>query len=129
MANRLHGHEGSIHVVGYVVSGIGFLGAGVIMREQGSVRGLNTAATLWGSAAIGACAGVDLLLEAVLATGFVLAANTLLRPIVHAINREPLDTASCRGDYHRVCNRPSGASEGSAGLARRRARAQQPPDT
>jgi putative Mg2+ transporter-C (MgtC) family protein len=94
MANRLHGHEGAIHVVGYVVSGIGFLGAGVIMREEGSVRGLNTAATLWGSAAIGACAGADLLLEAVLATGFVLAANTLLRPIVHAINREPLDTAS-----------------------------------
>lgn len=94
MANRLHGQDGAIHVVGYVVSGIGFLGAGVIMREGGNVRGLNTAATLWGSAAIGACAGADLLLEAMLATGFVLAANTLLRPIVHAINREPLDTAS-----------------------------------
>ena len=94
MASRLHGHDGAIHVVGYVVSGIGFLGAGVIMREEGNVRGLNTAATLWGSAAIGACAGADLLLEAGLATGFVLAANTLLRPIVHAINREPLDTAS-----------------------------------
>src|SRR5574337_356118 len=92
MANRLHGHDGAIHVVGYVVSGIGFLGAGVIMREEGNIRGLNTAATLWGSAAIGACAGADLLLEAVLGTGFVLAANTLLRPIVHAINREPLDT-------------------------------------
>jgi len=51
MANRLYGHEGAIHVVGYVVSGIGFLGAGVIMREEGNVRGLNTAATLWGSAA------------------------------------------------------------------------------
>ena len=48
MANRLHGHEGAIHVIGYVASGIGFLGAGVIMREEGSVRGLNTAATLWG---------------------------------------------------------------------------------
>jgi putative Mg2+ transporter-C (MgtC) family protein len=94
MANRLYGHEGAIHVVGYVVSGIGFLGAGVIMREEGNVRGLNTAATLWGSAAIGACAGADLLLESALATGFVLAANTLLRPIVHAINREPLDTAT-----------------------------------
>lgn len=58
------------------------------------MRGLNTAATLWGSAAIGACAGADLLLEAVLATSARLAANTLLRPIVQAINREPLDTAS-----------------------------------
>jgi len=47
MANRLGGHEGTVHVVAYVVSGIGFLGAGVIMREEGNVRGLNTAATLW----------------------------------------------------------------------------------
>lgn len=94
MANRLHGHEGAVHVVAYVVSGIGFLGAGVIMREEGNVRGINTAATLWGSAAVGAAAGADLILEAVLATVFVLAANTLLRPIVNTINRKPLDVAS-----------------------------------
>lgn len=94
MANRLHGHEGAVHVVAYVVSGIGFLGAGVIMREEGNVRGLNTAATLWGSAAVGAAAGADLILEAVLATVFVLAANTLLRPIVNTINRKPLDVES-----------------------------------
>ena len=94
MANRLQGHDGAVHVIGYVVSGIGFLGAGVIMREEGNVRGLNTAATLWASAAVGACAGADLILEAISGTAFVLAANTLLRPVVHAINREPLDTAS-----------------------------------
>ena len=94
MAERLQGHDGAVHVVAYVVSGIGFLGAGVIMREEGNVRGLNTAATLWGSAAIGACAGADLILEAVLGTVYVLAANTLLRPIVNAINRQPLDVAS-----------------------------------
>lgn len=92
-ANRLGANEGAIHVMAYVVSGIGFLGAGVIMREGGNVRGLNTAATLWGSAAVGAAAGADLVLEAVLATTFVLAANTLLRPIVNAINRKPLDTS------------------------------------
>lgn len=92
MANRLTGHEGATHVLAYVVSGIGFLGAGVIMREEGNVRGLNTAATLWGSAAIGACAGADLILEAVISTLFVLAANTLLRPVVNRINRKPLDT-------------------------------------
>ena len=94
MANRLGGHDGALHVVAYVVSGIGFLGAGVIMREEGNVRGLNTAATLWGSAAVGACAGADLLVEASLATGFVLAANTLLRPVVDRINRQPMDTPS-----------------------------------
>jgi len=77
-----------------VVSGIGFLGAGVIMREEGNVRGINTAATLWASGAVGACAGADLILEAGLATLFVLAANTLLRPVVTLINRQPLDTES-----------------------------------
>jgi putative Mg2+ transporter-C (MgtC) family protein len=92
MANRLNGHEGAVHVMAYVVSGIGFLGAGVIMREEGNVRGLNTAATLWGSAAVGAAAGADLIIEAVLGAMFVLAANTLLRPIVNSINRQPIDT-------------------------------------
>ncbi|MQY51202.1 MgtC/SapB family protein [Rhodocyclus tenuis] len=94
MANRLSGHDGAVHVVAYVVSGIGFLGAGVIMREEGNVRGLNTAATLWGSAAIGACAGADLILEAVLGSLFILASNTLLRPVVNRINQQPLDTTA-----------------------------------
>lgn len=94
MANRMGGHDGAVHVVAYVVSGVGFLGAGVIMREEGNVRGINTAATLWGSAAVGAAAGADLILEAILATVFVLAANTLLRPIVNTINRKPLDVPS-----------------------------------
>jgi putative Mg2+ transporter-C (MgtC) family protein len=91
-ANRLTGHEGAVHVMAYVVSGIGFLGAGVIMREEGNVRGINTAATLWASGAVGACAGADLILEASLATVFILAANTLLRPVVSFINKQPLDT-------------------------------------
>ena len=81
MANRLGGHDGAVHVVAYVVSGIGFLGAGAIMKEGANVTGLNTAATLWGSAAVGACAGADLIGEAVIAALFVLASNTLLRPV------------------------------------------------
>lgn len=80
-----------LHVMAYVVSGVGFLGAGVIMREEGNIRGINTAATLWGSAAVGVAAGAGMLIEAVLGTVFVLSANTLLRPIVNAINRQPLD--------------------------------------
>ena len=55
MAFRVGGPDGGARVISYVVSGVGFLGAGAIMREGGSIRGLNTAATLWGSAAIGAC--------------------------------------------------------------------------
>jgi len=93
-ANRLTGHDGAIHVMAYVVSGIGFLGEGVIMREEGNVRGINTAATLWASGAVGACAGADLILEAGLATLFILAANTLMRPVVRFINKQPLDTTS-----------------------------------
>jgi putative Mg2+ transporter-C (MgtC) family protein len=99
MANHLNGHVGATQVIAYVVSGIGFLGAGVIMREEGNIRGLNTAATLWGSAAIGACAGADLIAEAVLGTLFVLAANTLLRPIVDAINRKPIDARTTEVTY------------------------------
>ncbi len=98
IAMRFHGIYGGtpspLHVVAYVVSGVGFLGAGVIMREEGNIRGINTAATLWGSAAVGVAAGTGMLVEAVLGTVFVLSANTLLRPIVNAINRQPLDVES-----------------------------------
>ncbi len=87
----LHGGSpGAMQVIAYVVSGVGFLGAGVIMREGGNVRGINTAATLWGSAAVGCAAGADLLPEAIMGAVFVLAANTLLRPAVDHINRRPL---------------------------------------
>ncbi|WP_280379599.1 MgtC/SapB family protein, partial [Nocardia wallacei] len=59
-----HGFHGGTadptRVAAQIVSGIGFLGAGVIMREGASVRGLNTAATLWCSAAIGALAGAGM---------------------------------------------------------------------
>lgn len=102
MANRLTGHDGAVHVAAYVVSGIGFLGAGVIMKGDGNVRGLNTAATLWGAAAVGACAGADLIAEAVLAALFVLAGNTLLRPVVNAINRRPIDDETSEATYS-VC--------------------------
>ena len=91
IANRLYSHEGAVHVLAYVVSGIGFLGAGVMMREEGNIRGLNTAATLWGSAAVGAAAGADLIFEAMIGTFFILMANTLLRPVVNGINKKPID--------------------------------------
>jgi putative Mg2+ transporter-C (MgtC) family protein len=103
MANRLTGHEGAVRVIAYVVSGVGFLGAGVIMKGDGNqVRGLNTAATLWGAAAVGACAGADLIAESVLAALFVLAGNTLLRPVVNVINSRPIDDESTEVTYS-VC--------------------------
>lgn len=64
------------------------------MREEGNARSLNTAATPWGSAEVGAAASADLIIEAALATDFALAANTPLRPIVNTIIRKPLDVES-----------------------------------
>ncbi len=74
----------------YVVSGVGFLGGGVILREGASVRGLNTAATLWCAAAVGALAGSGFLLQAFVVTVAVLIANILLRPLGYRINQQPL---------------------------------------
>ena len=99
LANRLDGAEGAVRVIAYVVSGIGFLGAGAIMKEGLNVRGLNTAATLWASAAVGCCAGADMAAQSVALTIFVLAGNTLLRPLVNAIDRIPLNERSSEATY------------------------------
>lgn len=90
---------GGTQILAYVVSGIGFLGAGVIMKEGLHVRGLNTAATLWCSAAVGAAAGAGHPIEAVLLTAFVLAGNTFLRPLVKLINRSPINARATEATY------------------------------
>ena len=102
---RVSGQDGTSRVISYVVSGIGFLGAGVIMKEGTQVRGLNTAATLWASAAVGAFAGAGHPGEAALVTIFVLAGNTLLRPVVDVINRRPITPRETEALYrvHVVC--------------------------
>jgi putative Mg2+ transporter-C (MgtC) family protein len=99
LAQKLGGNVEAIRVISYTVSGIGFLGAGVIMKEGMNVRGLNTAATLWCSAAVGACAGTDMAAEAATLTVFVIAGNTLLRPVVNAINRIPLAGGGIEATY------------------------------
>ncbi|WP_241249826.1 MgtC/SapB family protein [Rhodococcus sp. X156] len=55
-------------VASQIVSGIGFLGAGLIITRQGAVRGLTTAAAVWETAAIGMAAGAGLVLLAVVVT-------------------------------------------------------------
>jgi putative Mg2+ transporter-C (MgtC) family protein len=99
IGQHINGNPGATQIIAYVVSGVGFLGAGVIMKQGNNVWGLNTAATLWCSAAVGACAGADLAIEAVTLTLFVLAGNTLLRPLVNAINRAPIDEAGTEAIY------------------------------
>lgn len=75
-------------VASYVVSGIGFLGGGVILREGANVRGLNTAATLWCSAAVGVLAASGHLVFALIATGAVIAIHLLGRPLGRLIDHD-----------------------------------------
>ncbi|ELX8378965.1 MgtC family protein [Providencia vermicola] len=76
-------------IAAQVVSGIGFLGAGVIMREGMNIRGLNTAATLWCSAGIGVLCGLGQYSLATMATMLILCANILLREAAQRINKQP----------------------------------------
>ena len=96
---RLNGNAGAVQVLAYVASGVGFLGAGVILKEGMSIRGLNTAATIWCSAVTGACAGADREAEAILVAGFVLIGNTFLRPLVKLIERAPIDESAAEATF------------------------------
>jgi putative Mg2+ transporter-C (MgtC) family protein len=94
MMGGLIGGDGSQgRVAAYVVSGIGFLGGGVILKDGFSIRGLNTAATLWCTAAIGTLAGLGYTTLCFIGTAAVLAANLLLRPLAQRINRTPAQAA------------------------------------
>jgi putative Mg2+ transporter-C (MgtC) family protein len=77
----------STRVASYVVSGVGFLGGGVILREGFNVRGLNTAATLWCSAAVGVLAAGHLLF-ALIATGTIVGTHLVGRPLGRLIDRD-----------------------------------------
>src|SRR3954454_5933154 len=65
----------------YVVSGVGFLGGGIILRDGLNVKGIDTAATLWCSAAVGTLVGSGFVLHGLAATLTVLALNLVLRPV------------------------------------------------
>ncbi len=103
------GDSSPTRIAAQVVSGIGFLGAGVILREGLNVRGLNTAATLWCSAAVGTLAGSGFWLAAALTTGVVVLSNVALRPLGPLIARQLSSgtelevlyqlTASCSEDH------------------------------
>jgi putative Mg2+ transporter-C (MgtC) family protein len=86
-------------VAAQIVSGIGFIGAGIIFREGLNVRGLNTAATLWCSASVGMLAGAGALVFAALVAGFVVLVNLLLRPLVYRINRQSLSSTELETGY------------------------------
>jgi putative Mg2+ transporter-C (MgtC) family protein len=89
MGSMLPGGDSMGRVASYVVSGIGFLGGGVILKDGVNIRGLNTAATLWCTAAVGTLSGAGYLWQAALGAVAVLAANVLLRPLARHITHTP----------------------------------------
>lgn len=95
----LVGEGDPTRVAGQVVTGIGFLGAGVILREGINVHGLNTAATLWCSAMVGTLVGGGLFGPGALAAAFVIAVNLALRPIVSRLNRRLLTETDAETHY------------------------------
>lgn len=77
-------------VAGQIVTGIGFLGAGVIMKDGLTVKGLNTAATIWCSAAVGAMAGAGMLVEASIGATAIVATHLVLRPLGSKLEIRPI---------------------------------------
>lgn len=86
-AYTFHREQDPTRVAAQIVTGIGFLGAGVIMKQGSSVTGLNTAATLWATAAVGAFAGAWMWREAIAGAAIVIAANGFLYPLATRMDR------------------------------------------
>lgn len=81
------GGDGPIRIVAQIVSGIGFLGAGVIMHEGANVKGLSTAATIWTAAGVGALAGIGCLYEAIVLALAIAVLNCILRYLSNFIDK------------------------------------------
>lgn len=80
-------------VAAQVVSGIGFLGAGIIFRDGFNIQGINTAATLWCSAAVGLISGSGHVTYAVALTALIVFSNLGLRPIVRKLKKASAKTS------------------------------------
>ena len=96
LAQGANGDPG--RVAAQIVTGIGFLGAGAIMRTDSGVQGLTTAATVWVNAAVGVAAGGGEYHLAFIATGVTLAALLVLQPLESIISRRfgPPDEPAAR---------------------------------
>lgn len=86
-------------VAGQIVTGIGFLGAGVIMKDGFNVQGLNTAATIWCSAAVGSLAGVGLYAESAITAGAIMFAHIVFRPLGLKLSAMPQEKTEEEGTY------------------------------
>lgn len=76
----LYGSDQVFRVGSSIISGVGFLCSGVIFKDRGTVRGMNTAATLWCTAAIGILASTGMYAMAITAATILIGSNLILRP-------------------------------------------------
>jgi len=74
-------HVDPTRIAGQVVTGVGFLGAGAILRSGANIKGLTTASSVWVAAAVGMAAGFGLFIFAAATAAMVLIALTALRPL------------------------------------------------
>ena len=74
-------------IASQVVSGIGFLGAGVILSDGTKVKGINTAATVWTSAAVGTLCALDKYWYAALITATIIVSHLIIHPVTEAIKK------------------------------------------
>ena len=100
MFPMIMGSDDIQRVASYIVSGVGFLCSGVIFKENGTVKGLNTAATLWCTAAIGILSSSGMFSYAIIATIALLMANIVFRPISQKI--DPLDSFNEDESYYKI---------------------------
>ncbi len=82
----LYGSDQVFRVGSSIISGVGFLCSGVIFKDSGSVRGMNTAATLWCTAAIGILASTGMYVMAITAAGILIGSNLILRPLAKKLH-------------------------------------------
>lgn len=100
LSMTIEGDSSPTRMAAQVVSGIGFLGAGVIIRDGLNVRGLNTAATLWCSAAVCVLTSAGFLIEATIGAVFVLIANVYLRHVIYKYEEH----SPTRGGFETIYN-------------------------
>jgi putative Mg2+ transporter-C (MgtC) family protein len=89
MYGEEQGNIDRLRVVSQIVTGIGFLGAGVIMRDGFNIHGLNTAATIWCSAAVGSLCGFGMFFEGGMAAVAIVGTHLALKPITDRLDRRP----------------------------------------
>lgn len=78
----------STRIIGQIVTGIGFLGAGIIFKEGTDIYGLTTAATIWCSAAVGCLAGAGYYMETIIGSFVIIGINILLIPLDRWIDKK-----------------------------------------